>query len=70
MKLSALALALRPLPHPTHPTSTSAFVKVRRDVMLYPGYQPFLGRAPMVLHYGSDFTVDGAYFNKVYYLTA
>ena len=34
--------------------------------MLYPGYQPFLGRAPMVLHYGSDFTVDGAYFNKVF----
>ena len=39
--------------------------KVRRDVMLYPGYQPFLGRPPMVLHYGSDFTVDGAYFNKM-----
>ena len=34
--------------------------KVRRDVMLYPGYQPFMGRAPMVLHYGSDYTVDGA----------
>ena len=39
--------------------------KVRRDVMLYPGYQPFMGRGPRVLHYGSDYTVDGAYFNKM-----
>lgn len=52
-------------PQPTSLTPTR-LVKVRRDVMLYPGYQPFLGRAPMVLHYGSDFTVDGAYFNKVF----
>jgi len=54
-----------PTPPPTH-HSHPRLVKVRRDVMLYPGYQPFLGRAPMVLHYGSEFTVDGAYFNKVF----
>ena len=39
--------------------------RVRRDVMLYPGYQPFLGRGPHILHYGSDFTVKGIYFNKM-----
>ena len=39
---------------------------VRRDVMLYPGYQPFLGRGPKILHYGSDYTTaDGIYFNKM-----
>ena len=42
---------------------------VRRDVMLYPGYQPWLGRGPNILHYGSDYTVkhDGheVYFNKM-----
>ena len=41
---------------------------VRRDVMLYPGYQPFLGRGPNILHYGSDYTVPqsgGIYFNKM-----
>ena len=31
---------------------------VRRDVMLYPGYQPWLGRGPHILHYGSDYTVE------------
>ena len=40
--------------------------RVRRDVMLYPGYQPFLGAPPAILHYGSDYTTVGnAYFNKM-----
>eukprot|EP00900_Chrysochromulina_parva_P004229 jgi/Chrpa1/13807/Chrysochromulina_OHIO_Genome00021896-RA len=48
---------------------------VRRDVMLYPGYQPWLGRGPNILHYGSDYTVKHVppgngighevYFNKM-----
>ena len=27
--------------------------RIRRDVMLYPGYAPFCGRAPMIMHYGA-----------------
>lgn len=42
---------------------------VRRDVMLYPGYQPWLGLGPNILHYGSDFTLkhgsQTVYFNKM-----
>lgn len=30
---------------------------VRRDVMLYPGYVPFLNHAPAILHYGADYTL-------------
>lgn len=30
---------------------------VRRDVMLYPGYVPFLNAAPSILHYGTDYSV-------------
>mmetsp|Transcript_51151 Transcript_51151/g.167196 ORF Transcript_51151/g.167196 Transcript_51151/m.167196 type:complete len:479 (-) Transcript_51151:153-1589(-) len=41
--------------------------RVRRDVMLYPGYEPFLGRAPPILHYGADYTLGRAYFNKMNY---
>lgn len=39
--------------------------RVRRDTMLYPSYEPHLGRAPLILHYGVDYTVRGAYFNKM-----
>mmetsp|Transcript_2166 Transcript_2166/g.3590 ORF Transcript_2166/g.3590 Transcript_2166/m.3590 type:complete len:606 (+) Transcript_2166:33-1850(+) len=39
--------------------------RVRRDVMLYPGYQPWFGRSPSILHYGSDYTVSEVYFNKM-----
>ena len=39
--------------------------RIRRDVMLYPGYEPYLGRAPSIMHYGSDFTLGRAYFNKM-----
>jgi len=39
--------------------------RIRRDVMLYPGYEPYLGRAPMIMHYGSDFKLGKAYFNKM-----
>lgn len=49
----------------------------RRDVMLYPGYKPWLARAPKILHYGSDYTVshqDGGtgsvYFNKMAQVSA
>ena len=38
--------------------------RVRRDVMLYPGYEPYVGRLPSILHYGTDFTVQDVYFNK------
>ena len=38
---------------------------IRRDVMLYPGYEPYLGRAPTIMHYGSDFHLGRAYFNKM-----
>ena len=41
----------------------------RRDVMLYPGYEPYMARGPNILHYGSDYTVQSAhrkvYFNKM-----
>ena len=30
--------------------------RVRRDVMLYPGYEPNMGRGPHIFHYGSDYT--------------
>jgi hypothetical protein len=35
--------------------------------MLYPGNPPFLGRAPSIMHYGSDYTFGNrkAYFNKM-----
>ena len=35
--------------------------------MLYPGNAPFLGRAPFIMHYGSDYTLGDkkAYFNKM-----
>ena len=39
--------------------------RVRRDVMLYPGYQPWLGVGPAILHYGADYRALGVYFNKV-----
>ena len=41
--------------------------RVREDVMLYPGNTPFLGRAPFIMHYGSDYTFGDkkAYFNKM-----
>jgi len=39
--------------------------RIRRDVMLYPGYEPYLGRAPFIMHYGSDYTLGKAYFNKM-----
>lgn len=39
--------------------------RIRRDVMLYPGYEPYLGRPPSIMHYGSDYTVGSAYFNKM-----
>ena len=39
--------------------------RIRRDVMLYPGYEPYLGRPPMIMHYGSDFKLGDAYFNKM-----
>jgi hypothetical protein len=29
--------------------------RVRKDVMLYPGYAPHLASAPLILHYGSDY---------------
>jgi len=29
--------------------------RIRRDVMLYPGYEPYLGRPPKIIHYGSDY---------------
>ena len=32
--------------------------RVRRDVMLYPGYVPYMGRGPNILHYGSDVRAD------------
>lgn len=39
--------------------------RIRRDVMLYPGYDPYLGRPPTIMHYGSDFKLGNAYFNKM-----
>lgn len=39
--------------------------RVRRDTMLYPSYEPYLGRPPLILHYGVDYSVRGAYFNKM-----
>lgn len=39
--------------------------RVRRDTMLYPSYEPYLGRSPLILHYGVDYSVRGAYFNKM-----
>lgn len=39
--------------------------RVRRDVMLYPGYELYMGRPPAIMHYGADYTVYGAYFNKM-----
>jgi len=41
--------------------------RIRRDVMLYPGYEPYLGRPPMIMHYGADFHLGEAYFNKMSY---
>mmetsp|Transcript_6357 Transcript_6357/g.20254 ORF Transcript_6357/g.20254 Transcript_6357/m.20254 type:complete len:366 (-) Transcript_6357:813-1910(-) len=47
--------------------------RVRRDVMLYPGYEPFLGRAPPILHYGADYTLGRPAFepgekaSKIYF---
>ena len=31
---------------------------VRRDTMLYPGYEPPGGMLPAILHYGSDYTIE------------
>ena len=39
--------------------------RIRRDVMLYPGYEPYLGRPPMIMHYGAAYTLGKAYFNKM-----
>jgi len=39
--------------------------RIRRDVMLYPGYEPHLGRAPMIMHYGAAYQLGKAYFNKM-----
>lgn len=39
--------------------------RIRRDVMLYPGYEPYLGRPPMIMHYGAAYTLGAAYFNKM-----
>ena len=33
--------------------------------MLYPGYEPYLGRPPMIMHYGAAYTLGAAYFNKM-----
>ena len=33
--------------------------------MLYPGYEPYLGRPPMIMHYGAAYTLGKAYFNKM-----
>ena len=35
--------------------------------MLYPGYEPHLGRPPFIMHYGADYTLGRAYFNKMNY---
>ena len=29
--------------------------RIRRDIMLYPGYEPHLGRPPSIMHYGASF---------------
>ena len=39
--------------------------RIRRDVMLYPSYEPYLGRLPYIMHYGSDYTLGHSYFNKM-----
>ena len=39
--------------------------RIRRDVMLYPSYAPYLGRPPLIMHYGSDYTLGKTYFNKM-----
>lgn len=39
--------------------------RVRRDVMLYLGHEPYLRRQPAMLHYGNDYTVRNVYFNKL-----
>ena len=41
--------------------------RIRRDIMLYPGYEPHLGRPPSIMHYGADYTLGRAYFNKMNY---
>ena len=41
--------------------------RIRRDIMLYPGYEPHLGRPPFIMHYGADYTLGRAYFNKMNY---
>ncbi len=45
---------------------------IRRDTMLYPGYDPQGGLLPVILHYGSDYTLRSddepprdVYFNKM-----
>jgi hypothetical protein len=38
---------------------------VTKDVMLYPGYEPYLQRQPYILHYGIDYTVKNVLFNKM-----
>ena len=47
--------------------------RVRRDVMLYPGYEPYMGKGPAIMHYGSDYTVHSSgvnyYFNKMMHTT-
>ena len=33
--------------------------RISRSVMLYPGYVPYMGRGPNILHYGSDYKMPG-----------
>lgn len=37
----------------------------RRDVMLYPGYDVYMGRGPRILHYGTDYRIGDLTFNKM-----
>ena len=30
-----------------------------------PSYAPYLGRPPLIMHYGSDYTLGKTYFNKM-----
>lgn len=46
---------------------------VREELMLYPGYEPFMGSPPSILHYGTDYVVRAMpgepanfTFNKMY----
>jgi len=41
--------------------------RIRRDVMLYPGYAPHMGRPPMIMHYGAEYKIGRTIFNKMSY---